>query len=165
MTRKRTPPVVIWKTVEAAIAHVEVDACVLWPHSVGASGYGQFQLNGQKLGVHQFVCECVHGQRPSKTHQASHSCGVRLCINPHHLRWATPKENQADRLHHGTANRGEQHYLARLTEADVLEIRSLYGRGHVTAADIAQRFNRPRSTIEAVIQKRSWAWLEPKEQF
>lgn len=40
------------------------------------------------------------------------------------LAWRTQKENCADKIKHGTAQRGEKHYKARLTAIDVLAIRA-----------------------------------------
>jgi hypothetical protein len=50
------------------------------------------------------MCKLAHGPAPTPKHHAAHSCGKghEACINPKHLRWATPRENAADAKLHGT---------------------------------------------------------------
>lgn len=103
------------------------DECILWPFARSGRGYGSLSLNGVICNVHREVCLRVHGDPPSSDHEAAHSCGIRACVNPRHLRWATASENQMDRVIHGTSNRGERSASAKLTEDDVREIRALKG--------------------------------------
>lgn len=98
--------------------------CLLWPYTKQWKGYGQVRYDGRLRGAHQVVCEIVHGARPSSRHQAAHSCGERACVNPAHLRWATGKDNQADRVVHDTHLRGERHPKAKLTAEHVARIRN-----------------------------------------
>lgn len=55
--------------------------------------------------VHQLVATAFHGAKPSPNHQAAHGNGKPGDNRAENLRWATPAENQADRLLHGTACR------------------------------------------------------------
>jgi len=103
------------------------DECLLWPYGKNSAGYGRLTLNGNKRLVHRMACEHVHGPAPSESHEAAHNCGVRACCNPRHMRWATPRENAADRVLHGTDNRGERHANSKLTEAMVRTIRGAAG--------------------------------------
>jgi hypothetical protein len=74
------------------------------------------------------------------------------------LAWGTARENAADRVGHGTASRGEASGMAKLTEADVHEIRRLLRQG-LSHPDIASRFNVGRTNIENIKAGRTWAWL------
>lgn len=105
------------------------------------------------------VCEAVHGPAPSPHHEAAHTCGRGSsgCINPNHLRWATPTENQADKIEHGTSNRGERCAASRLTEDDVIEIRRL--KGKMTQKEIAEIFGVNYITVGDIHNSRTWAWL------
>jgi DNA-binding GntR family transcriptional regulator len=74
------------------------------------------------------------------------------------LSWKTPSENQMDRVVHGTSNRGEQHPLAKLTEADVRAIRRLGQK--LPSIDIATRFGVTRECVRDILSGLRWGWLE-----
>lgn len=131
--------------------------CIDWPFGK-TNGYGVIRVAGRTTGAHRHACEMAHGPAP-EGHEAAHGCGRRACVNPAHLRWATPTENQADRLGHGTHNRGERCGIHKLTEAEVREIRTLVAAGHRQRA-LAARFGVSQVTISNVINRVSWAWLD-----
>src|SRR5690606_12175061 len=74
--------------------------CLKWPFGRSGHGYaGQATVDGVREAAYRHMCRLAHGNSPSSEHQAAHSCGKghEGCINPNHLRWATPAENQSDR--------------------------------------------------------------------
>jgi hypothetical protein len=154
---ERTAPGAPRAFFEVAASQSDATACIKWPFSVQTSGYGQVRLGSRVRRVHRLMCETIHGEQPSPKHEAAHSCGEKLCINPHHLRWSTHSENIADKLDHGTHNLGERNQLAKLTEDDARAILD-DGRSHV---DIAGDYGVHASTIWAIKHRKSWAWLQP----
>ncbi len=139
------------------------DECLIWPFGRDAYGYGKIHLESGSGLVHRQACEAVHGPPPDLPDiQAAHNCGNghKGCCNPNHLRWATRYDNSMDRVEHGTHNRGEQHKMVKLTEAQVIEIRKL--KGLVSHSKLAERFGVSRQTIGDVQKRKSWFWLEPE---
>lgn len=105
--------------------------------------------------VHVLVCETFHGPRPSSRHQAAHNDGVRGNNFPINLRWATPEENQADRILHGTDTRGSEVFGAVLSEEQIPVIRRLLDQ-HVPGVVIARAFNVSPSTISLIGKDKIW---------
>lgn len=150
-------PQVFFETV--VLAH-QGDECLIWPFAKLGRGYGQVALAGKKVGAHRAVCEKVHGPAPSDQHYAAHNCGQGHlgCVAPRHVRWASPSENQADRVRHGTHCRGSAAPRVKLTIAQVREIRTLLGSQSSRA--LARRFNVSHRAIEMIKARKTWAWLD-----
>jgi hypothetical protein len=121
------------------LAAQETDACTLWTHA-NYKGYGMFALNKKTLRAHVYVCEMYHGPRPTPAHEVAHNCGVRACVNPAHLRWATRAENHADKKLHGTHRQGETHHTAKYSDADIRMMRALREAG-IQVKHISEAFN------------------------
>ena len=76
--------------------------------------------------VHRLVAYAFLGAPVPHRTDVAHNDGVRTNNVVENLRWATKKENQADRHLHGTAERpkGEAHGMSKLKSADVIAIRN-----------------------------------------
>src|SRR3546814_15498376 len=70
------------------------------------------------------MCVLAHGEPVGDRDQAAHKCGRPKCVNPRHLRWATHRENMADKAIHGTETIDERNGKTTLTEEDVRAIRA-----------------------------------------
>lgn len=136
------------------------EGCLIWPFSRSSSGYARINYKGRYEQACRVMCRLAHGEPPSDTHEAAHKCGKGHdgCIHPKHLSWKTPSENAADKLIHGTDDRGEKHYSAKLTEDDVREIRRL--RGEVPQKVLAARYGVVVSHICGIQRRHEWAWLD-----
>jgi len=143
------------KIDEFKIAAQSTDDCLLWPFAKLPAGYGKI---GSQL-VHRVICEEVHGAPPTPEHHAAHRCGETSCGNWRHLYWATPVQNQADRVTHGTSNRGTRQWRAQLDEHKVREIRRMAAQG-MKHNDIAAAFGVSRLTATKAINRYTWAWVE-----
>lgn len=95
--------------------------------SVDADGYCSVVLShgGKNRGfrVAALVLGAFVGPRPDG-YMACHNNGVRDDNRPENLRWDTIEGNFADKRLHGTAPLGEKNARAKLTDGDVLAIRS-----------------------------------------
>lgn len=107
-------------------------------------------VNGKQtpVGVHRLVCEAFHGPCP-EDYECGHLDGDPTNNKPENLRWITRLENQRHRALHGTTNRGERNGRAKLTDAQMLEIRrrALSGEKYKT---IAAEFGVCRSHISNI---------------
>lgn len=135
------------------------DECLIWPYAK-ANGYGVLTRDGKTRRAHRLVCEEINGPPPTPKHDAAHSCGKGhlACVTKGHLFWKTRAENQADRIRHGTSNRGERHGMAKLTEAEAREIRAI--RSAETNTTIAARYGISHRTVSDIQTGKSWGWVE-----
>lgn len=76
--------------------------CWLWNAAKDAYGYGKFHLDGEPRLAHRISYQWAVGPIPEGMY-VDHICRVVACVNPSHLRLATPKQNQE---HRGGQHRG-----------------------------------------------------------
>lgn len=130
------------------------------------SGYLRISIwaagRAKATSVHRLVCEAFHGAPPTPGHHAAHKDNKRTNNIPDNLKWATPKENQADRIDHGTDLSGEDHPMAKLSAKQAREIREQYerhrGRSRVPVGfrqELARRYGVAPHTIAAIGRNRS----------
>lgn len=132
------------------------DDCLIWPFALGRGGYGNVWDGARYTNAHRLMCVMVHGE-PDREMQAAHSCGNRACVNPEHLRWASPAENNGDKVAHGTTRRGMRSNLARLSPVDVIGLR-LFAQAH-GAKQAAREFRVSNAHAYELVAGRNWSWL------
>lgn len=146
------------KWIDDHVDHRGLD-CLPWPFGRFSTGYGMIGMpNGSRMQASRYMCARAHGNPPTEFHDAAHSCnnGHDGCTNPNHLRWATVSENMMDKVANGTATRGERAPCSKLTEAQVLEIRSIAGATHT---EIAMRYGVSQRAISHIRSRTTWGWL------
>ena len=107
--------------------------------------------------VHQLVLLAFNGPRQDGQ-EVRHKNGIPTDNREDNLEWGTRKENMADKVKHGTAQRGERHPLAKLTADQVLQIRAAEYQ-HGIDAEFARRFGVRPSTIWAARTGSHWRHL------
>jgi len=116
--------------------------CWLWRGRIQWDGYGEFafSINGRqrRMQAHRAAWQLAHKRRAGRKLEICHTCDVRACINPAHLFEGTHSVNERDKVAKGRhvtpfGRVGERSIAAKLTDAQVLEIRRL-------AQDPATRF-------------------------
>lgn len=136
----------------------EGDECLEWPYNQHSSyGYGHVRVQGKQMGAHIYMCELANGPKPDWAEVAAHSCGNGYCLNPHHLRWATEKQNQWDRLRHGTHNRGARHGAAKITESQARRARELFKR--LTAKEVSALTGVSVGSVYNITSGHTWGYL------
>ena len=137
------------------------DDCLIWPFrgSTDGRGYGHLTVAGRTVKAHRYMCTLAHGEPDGDQTDAAHSCGRGHlgCVNPRHLRWASKVENSADKVLHGTHLFGEAAPWAKLTESDVLYIRSKSGMVSQTA--LAEQFDVSASLVGLIQRGLRWKHL------
>lgn len=158
--------------------------CVLWTAGCFPAGYGQLYVDGVSRGAHRVAWELIYGPIP-KGLQVQHLCNIPQCINVDHLSLGTPRENsdwmvQSGRSPAGERNgsilrperllrganhparidpsylsRGEAHHSAKLTEADVVEMRARHAAGE-QANSLSREFGVSPATGRELIKRITW---------
>jgi len=127
--------------------------CWFWKGEITNMGYGRIRVKGKNIGAHRLAFELAKGKIPEGM-LVLHSCDVRSCVNPDHLRVGTQKQNQEDaRLRNRTCF-GEKNNKSKLTEEDVVAIR----KDSRTLKEIAKDYCvKSASTICYIKSKKTWA--------
>jgi hypothetical protein len=113
--------------------------------------------NGKTVQAHRLVCELAHG-KPKEGQVTRHSCDKPACINPHHLAWGTQSDNVRDRDIRNRTAKGEAHYKAKLTEAQVIEIERRARSGENLSA-IAADYKVTHGTVYFISKRLIWKHL------
>lgn len=128
---------------------MELGPCWVWTASTSGAGYGQFWIKGRGLrGSHTVSWSLMHGPIPDGM-DVCHHCDNPPCVRPDHLFLGTRSENMRDMGRKGRGGRGgakgEQNSHAKLTESQVIEIRTRFAAGelgYVLAAEFGLGFRK-----------------------
>ncbi len=142
------PMTQFWSLVEKRGA----DDCWLWTGPT-VKGRAVFYPNRKTRMATRWIFEQLNGSLP-RTLIALHRCDNPLCCNPAHMFAGTIQDNNRDRDNKGRQARGERHGWAKLTWAQVAEIRAL--KGTMTQRQIASRFQMNHSTISGILANKNW---------
>jgi hypothetical protein len=164
-------------TTEKAIAAIQkriIDTetgCHEWQGPRTKDGYGQL---GDYWIIQQFNIKLVHRLMvhlttghvfTSRSEQVMHACHNRSCCNPDHLSIGTAKENYRQAWERGSHDNtnigaaGEANYSAKLTEAQVREIRTRRAAGE-RATELAVEFGVSESTVSDIHLRRRWKHMD-----
>ena len=121
--------------------------------SLGTGRYKQVR-------VHYLIALTFKGPRPSPLYEVCHNDGNGTNNRETNLRWDTKKANAADQLKHGTKPVGSQSNLAKLTDAQVLEIKAAIPNWkHGMGVEFAERFGVGTTAISNIKREKRWAHL------
>lgn len=126
--------------------------------SVGGHGYRVVSLSlagkVKVYCVHALVLMAFFGM-PLDGQEACHKNGNREENSSENLRWGTRLSNIQDKKIHGTQLCGDKVHLARLSEVDVIEIKSRLKDGESQTA-LAHRYGVAVETVHSIKSNRSW---------
>lgn len=124
-------------------------------HARDKYGYIKATQDGKAKLLHRLVCEKWNGICLGM--HAIHSCDCPPCINPAHLRWGTHRDNMKDRSIRNRVARGSSAGNVKLTEENVIEIRS--STETETYSVIAKRFGVKAPCISQIKNMKTWKHL------
>lgn len=104
--------------------------------------------------VHRLVLEAFVGPRPEGM-ECRHLNGRRDDNRLENLCWGTPKENQHDRVRHGTSNFGDMNPSGKLTSGAVRDLRALSLIG-LSLDELSDIFGIHREHVRVILLRRMW---------
>lgn len=128
------------------------EACWLWT-GAAARGYGKLCIDYKNYQAH-VVSWWIHVGPVPEGLMVMHNCpdgDNGLCINPHHLKLGSHKENMNDMVSKGRSTKGKAKTKERLTNDEVLAIRSCR-EANVPYRDIRERYNVTDMTIWRIVK-------------
>ena len=154
---KRTPITErFWKYVN------KTADCWLWTGAKTYGGYGVINSGGRDgkiIRAHRLSWELHNGPFPAEL-DVCHKCDNPSCVRPDHLFLGTAKDNVADMVHKGRARggapRGSLHPQAKLTEAQVVDIRARHTAGAASQRQLAREYGVDRRAIHQVVYRKTW---------
>lgn len=133
--------------------------CWLWTGGFfDKDGYGIFCINQKwKERAHRLSFRIHNGLIPEGLF-VLHHCDVPCCVNPDHLFLGTQADNMEDKVSKGRQNKGVDQPRARLTEAQVKEVRST----KESVQRLANKLGVSRMTVWRARVGATWKHLESR---
>lgn len=130
----------------------------------GDDGYVRVRLNRDNTGrgflVHRLVA-LAHVKNPDDKPQAAHKDGDRSNNKASNIVWATQSENEQHKRAHGTDRGGARHPLARLSQAQVAEVRA---SPRERLGELAKELGVTRAHVNSVRSGRRWPLYQQEER-
>lgn len=133
--------------------------CWLWLGTGDAQSYPTIR-RGKGVArekVHRFSYRLHRGPIPEGL-QVLHTCDMFCCVNPDHLFLGTQADNIADKMRKDRHPKGMEWEHAKLTDADIVWIRSHASKRHrlFSHRAIAKRFGVSSPTIDRIVSRKVW---------
>ena len=120
-----------------------------------------FYYRGLAIKAHRFGYEVQYGEKPGELY-VLHHCDNEKCVRKEHLYLGTQLDNMHDRWTHGRGvgmMRGENIGVSKLTEKDVLAIRSECKDSWEDFREYGKLYNVTSATIKNVVRRNNWTHI------
>jgi hypothetical protein len=136
----------------------EIGPCWLWTASRRRNGYGQFGFRGRVRCAHIVAYILTYGHEPTTEQPlVLHACdnGQNGCIRPSHLFLGTHASNTLDKVSKARQAMGVMLPQAKMTSADVTEIRRRRAKGE-RVKHLAAEYGVGHSDISKIVNGQLW---------
>lgn len=126
------------------------NGCLIWQGGTNGSGHAMYNGPAYRHYYIYFYGPIPHG------HEAHHTCGNGLCVNPLHLQILTRTQ------HHEATRRFGQSHGAKLTADQAVEVkrRALAGEPHI---EIAGEFGISTPLVSMIKNGQRWAGIDSSD--
>jgi hypothetical protein len=150
-----TPEDLFWQKVDRRGA----DECWLWTGALQRDGYAHFTMRRKTISSHRYAYERLVGPI-AEGMDLLHSCDVRHCVNPGHLRPGTHSENMAECYEKRRHVHGVRSVHAKLTEEQVREIRASYKGKWGEIIRLARKLGIHEGTVRSIVRGHTWRFVK-----
>ncbi len=164
MSTKNTPEN-FWSKVKRG----KPEDCWEWMGSKTSSGYGNLSWHGHPVQAHRVAFYLAFGglalqtsfrhEGFAKTYKrfVLHRCDNRLCCNPDHLFLGSMRTNLLDAYQKGRKRQPRSaHSNAKLTPAQVQDIRMRYDTGAAKQVPLAKEFGVSQRAISLIVRRETY---------
>lgn len=134
---------------------LDESGCWLWQHRLDKDGYGRPRVGGRSVRAHVLSYSAFIADVPSGM-CVCHKCDTPRCVNPFHLFLGTNQDNLNDKLKKKRQASGEKVNTAKLTAAQVSQIRDEYPSCGLSMKSLGNRYGVSPSTVWNIVNRHSW---------
>lgn len=143
-----------WSHVDKSPGQGPKGECWEWQSTKIQTGYGKVTIRRRQHTAHRISFFIAKGYWPSL--HVCHTCDNPPCVNPDHLFEGTPHDNRQDSIAKGRTTLGTRNGMAKLTPAQVLQIRAIGAQHTCTHQSIADRFGVSQTLVSMIIRRACW---------
>lgn len=132
--------------------------CHEWQGGKLTDGYGSFRFENKSWPAHRWIWVQSHGAIP-KGSVVRHKCDNPPCVNIEHLELGTVADNANDMVTRGRSKVGVLNGANKLTEQQVLEIKTAILGRTAKQKDLAMKYGVTPTLITAIKQGRVWTHI------
>ena len=129
----------------------ELGPCWEWRGRVKPDGYGVIDMGTKAARAHRVAYEVWVGPITDESF-ACHRCDNPPCMNPKHIFLGKALDNSDDCREKARIAHGEKHYLFKLTDIQVQEIRDKYASGMYLQRELAKEYGVVRQSIGKIVR-------------